>query len=130
MDYLDKELFLEHINESKKLGYCTDSLAKDFIFMIDKLQKSRWFKNYHFDILEDMKSNALMKCVKNFNKFDESKAQPFTYFTRVMFNACYDIYHQYRKYWDLKNNIRQDMIEKFLSDNPGMKLYSDNERGD
>lgn len=131
--FIDKKDLLSHIIESKRLGRCTTELANDFILMVDHLLTSKWFINYNADLKEEMRSECLLKAVKNFAKYDESKgSSPFAYFTRLMFNAAWDLYFAEKKYWDLKknmlndamaeiNNFYPDQARKFMLNQLGIK---------
>ena len=111
--FINKEDLLRHILDSKKKGSCTTELANDFIKMIDHLLKSKWFNKYNPDILEEMRSASLYKAVLNYSKYDESKGtSPFAYFTRLMFNASWDVYFAEKKYWDIKKGLTDDAINE------------------
>lgn len=115
--YLDKKTFLKHINESRSNGYVTNELAKDFIMLIDNIQKSKFFNKYRKDILDDMKGECLYVMVKKFEKFDPNKnTSPFSYFTRLVFNTSYNVYKKMKRNWDLQNKVTNMTIENMKNE--------------
>lgn len=115
--YLNNDEFLEHIKDSRQKGYVTDALARDFILLVDNIQRSKFFNAYRKDILDDMKGECLYVMVKKFEKFDpEKNTSPFSYFTRIVFNTSYNVYKKMKRQWDLQNRVIDMTIENLKNE--------------
>lgn len=126
--YLDKNTFKEHLKESKKLGYMTDTVARDLILLADRMLTGPKFKNYDSDLKEDMKAHALSKAVKYFDRFDLNKCDnPFSYFTYSFENSFRTEYYIYMKYYNKKERYKNMIIENMLISNPeNSKIFINN----
>lgn len=112
-NYLDKNDFLQHIEDSQQKGYVTDELANDWIKLIDHLYTSKWFNQYSKDILDDMKGECLYIMVKKFKKYDCNKnTSPFSYFTTLVFNTSYNVYYKMKKQWEIQKKYTEHVFEK------------------
>lgn len=120
--YLNKTDFLRHLTDSRKKGYVSDELAKDFILLIDNIQKSKYFNAYHKDILDDMKGECLLTMVRKFDKFDpEKNTSPFSYFTRLVFNTSYNVYRKMKRQWDLQAKMTEITLNNLKDE--GLMLF-------
>lgn len=123
-NYLDKKEFLNHILDSQQKGYVTDQLANDWIKLIDHLYTSKWFSSYRKDILDDMKGECLLTMVKKYHLFKPDKGcSPFSYFTRLIFNTSYNVYHKMNKQWKIQQKYTESFFEELK--NEGLFLNID-----
>jgi len=105
--YIDKQEFHNEIckfNETKKVS---DNLGDMIFKLAEKNTHSKFFNNYSLADKEDMRTDAVIACLKSLHKFDTNRANAFAYFTSIVINAFR--YYLKKKY--SYSNFKLDMVE-------------------
>lgn len=86
--YIDKKEFHERIKEYKK-NKCPilyERIGKDFLLLVERIATKYNFRDYSY--IEDMKSLALIDCIRCLTLYDEEKYEnPFGYFSLAIERA-------------------------------------------
>ena len=131
-NYVDNQKFLEAIRSYKEkvrlaeqegkekpripeyVGYCLLKIAQNYF------KKSR-FRDYSYE--DEMVSEAVKTCITYFDRFDETRSNPFAYFTSIIHNSFFQVINaeERLRYKMLKNfttNVMVgDAIEGYISEN-------------
>jgi len=95
--YITNDVLLPEVLRAKKLGKVTNELAAMFQLIATKYSFYYSFAKYSFR--EDMVAFAVMNLVANGLKFDETRTNPFSYYTTA-------IYHSFLQYLAQEKNHR------------------------
>ena len=110
--YIEKSDFLQAMTESQSLGYPTEKYAEGCMLIANHLLQSRQFRGYSEHLKEDMRSNALLCCMKAINKFNIEKTNnAFGYITRTIWTSFIMVLRQHYRYINLKNKLMEHQLE-------------------
>jgi len=115
INYIEKEDFLKELRILKRTNTITEKLHLIFFEISTKYATINSFRNYTY--IEDMVSEAYLKCAKVADKFDiENRSNPFAYFTtvihRTFLNYIAKEKNQQKKKWiELKKTLEIYKIE-------------------
>lgn len=134
---------MAHINNTKfllllKEYNLTKEIPKELHIKFHRLAKHYGhlanFRNYTY--IEDMISEAYLRCIKVANKFDcETKTNPFAYFTTVVHNSFIQFIQKEKRQQDFKWKEMKTIVEFYkthydidleLTDDMKEKMYSEN----
>lgn len=91
-------------------GIITEDLHLMFYKMAQKIGTKPRFSGYSW--IEDMISDAYLKCCNIAHKFDTEKENPFGYFTTVIINFFWDALAGETKQKNIKDRLRDDQISQ------------------
>ena len=110
--YIDNETFLKSLMESQKSGQPTTEYAEGCMLIANHLLQSRQFRGYSEHLKEDMRSNALLCCMKAIGKFNIEKTNnAFGYITRTVWTSFIMVLRQHYRYINLKNRLMEHQLE-------------------
>jgi DNA-directed RNA polymerase specialized sigma24 family protein len=112
--YVTKESLQREIELSHTNGALTDALHLMFYDMANRIAKKPCFIGY--SQIEDLASDAYLKCIENVHKYDISRSNPFAYFTTVIFNSMVESIKSIHKNSDIKQNELERWQEKMYRD--------------
>lgn len=102
-NYLSNKNLLRALQESRDKNYPTDELTNMFILLTDRYASRPEFKGYAYTWLDDMKQEALLHCLKAWNKFDPEKSDnPFAFFTSTIKHAMWQFSSKLKKHREVK----------------------------
>lgn len=105
--YIDKEVLFEHFIDARK-GY-KDQFVDDCYLIIDHILKGHRFRDYPYELKQDFRQEAILKCMRALTNFDETKSRNvFGFITCTIQRSILD---QLRKHYRQINNRK-----KFLKD--------------
>lgn len=105
--YIDKEVLFEHFLDARN-GQ-KDQFVDDCYLIIDQILKSHRFRDYPYELKQDFRQEAIIKCMRALTNFDETKSRNvFGFITCTVQRSILD---QLRKHYRLINNRK-----KFLKD--------------
>jgi len=93
-----------------KSNLATNKLGTMILELIKHYARSPQYNRYHE--LDDIKSGALIACLKALDKFDIQKDNPFAYFTTTIYRAFIATITQ--KYED--DNLKMELYEEYYRD--------------
>jgi len=107
----NKEMLAElRLMHERGDGVITENLHLMFYKMAQKIGTKPRFSGYSW--IEDMISDAYLKCCTIAHKFDVEKENPFGYFTTVIINYFWDALASENKQKNIKDRIRDDQINQ------------------
>ena len=110
--YLNNKDFYDEICKYKTNGnVISNELACMIKQLTEKYSHSSNWKRYNHCDLEDMRSDAMIACIKALSKFSLDRTNPFAYFTEVVKNTYK--YYMKKKYND--DNFKMELVEDAYS---------------
>jgi hypothetical protein len=94
-----------------------EELGKMIIMIATKITNHSNFKNYPFDMKQDMVSTACYKCIQAVYNYNFEYKNPFAYFTMTSYNACLTVCSKHYKRLNLKKDYVKNAFEKIQSSN-------------
>ena len=126
-NYIDRNQLHQLMRDYKDTGIISDELGKMFMVMIDHILGHSNFRNYAYDLKEEMKCHALLMLVKyshNCDAYQRDSRQTFNYITTIIMNACKQILIKYYKQQNLQRELEQMYINTMESAY-GVKINSE-----
>jgi DNA-directed RNA polymerase specialized sigma24 family protein len=119
--YVTNKQFIELLKEyqqtnSKKIH---NEIGKTFLLISQNLLNKSCFMNYTQDHKDNMTSEAVYFMTKYIDRFDLSRDNPFSYFTRIAFNAFLQYLNDWKKRDKMFSSV--EYIDNF-SNNDGQEL--------
>jgi len=111
--YISKEKFYLEMVEYNRTKVISNKLGKKIQLLAKHIARLPSFSRYFHADLDDMKTDAIIACLKSLPKFDMKLKDPFAYFTTVVLNAFK--YYLKRKYKN--DNFRMKLIEEIYTQN-------------
>lgn len=106
-NYIEKEELFQHFLVAKN-GQ-KDQFVADCYLIIDRILKSHRFRDYPYELKQDFRQEAIIKCMRALTNFDETKSKNvFGFITCTIQRSILD---QLRKHYRQINNRK-----KFLKD--------------
>lgn len=87
-----------------------EEFGKMILMIAKRLSNHSNFKNYPYDVKQDMVSYACFKCVQGIRNYNFNFKNAFAYFTTACYNAFISVVTAYYKHI----NIRKDLLKKAL----------------
>ena len=87
-----------------------DGLAQNIQLIATHLLRHKKFVRYSQDDKDDMRQDAIIKCIKNLKNIDTSKGSVFSYLTRVCWTAYIVYLAKYYKDLNAKKQMLVDAI--------------------
>lgn len=107
-NYIDKATMLDHFRVAKQSDD-KEPFIKDCYLICDRILKSHRFRDYPWELKQDFRQEAILKCMRAFTNFDENKSSNlFGFITCTIQRSILD---QLRKHYRQLNNRK-----KFLKD--------------
>lgn len=115
--YVDPAVFKQQIIDYYKDDKFTDELAESIYLISTRLAFAPNFINYSYR--DDMVGDALIKMVEALKgkKFDPDKGNPFSYFTKIAFNAFRNKIKREQRAREAIANYQEDMYGELMGDN-------------
>ena len=112
--------------EDEKRGTIPEELGRMVLKIATKITNHSNFKNYPFDMKQDMSSFACLKCMQAIYNYNFNYKNPFAYFTMTSYNACLTICgRHYREINKRKEFIKQALTKaETLNDINSQKLIN------
>ena len=126
-NYIDRDRLHQLMRDYKDTGIISDELGKMFMVMIDHILGHSNFRNYAYDLKEEMKCHALLMLVKyshNCDAYQRDSRQTFNYITTIIMNACKQILIKHYKQQNLQRELEQMYINTMES-TYGIKICSE-----
>jgi DNA-directed RNA polymerase specialized sigma24 family protein len=108
--YVKNKEMLEALRELQKTGVIGEDLHLMFYKMAQSIGTKPRFSGYTW--IEDMISDAYLKCCVKAHKFDVSRTNPFGYFTTVIIHHFWDALAGENKQKNIKEKLRDDQISQ------------------
>lgn len=93
----------------------SEEFGKMIKMIAERLTNHSNFKNYPFDLKQDMASYACFKCIQGIHNYNFEFKNAFAYFTTACYNAFVSTISKYYKDKNLKKDIAKKAIEKLES---------------
>jgi hypothetical protein len=107
--YIDNEEMLQELISFKENGTLSENLHLMFYEMAKKIGTKPRFSGYTW--IEDMVSDAYLKCCNVAHKFDPDKTQnPFGYFSTVIIHYFWDALQGEDKQKKVKERLRDEQL--------------------
>ena len=114
--YLTSQQLAEALEESQKLGRPTEQVCQYFSMIATHLLGDSRYARYPADMKEDMKSEALLKCIKNIKNYMKEYADKcFNYYTRCTEHAFWQVLSKHYKQMNITRELTleaADIIEQ------------------
>lgn len=126
-NYIDRDRLHQLMRDYKDTGIISDELGKMFMVMVDHILGHSNFRNYTYDVREEMKCHALLMLVKyshNCDAYYRDARQTFNYITTIIFNACKQILIKHYKQQNLKREL-ETMYLQMLSNQFSIDVKND-----
>ena len=126
-NYIDRDRLHQLMRDYKDTGIISDELGKMFMVMVDHILGHSNFRNYTYDVREEMKCHALLMLVKyshNCDAYYRDARQTFNYITTIIFNACKQILIKHYKQQNLKREL-ETMYLQVLSNQFSIDVKND-----
>jgi DNA-directed RNA polymerase specialized sigma24 family protein len=107
--------------EETKSSHAFNEIGKIFLLIAQNLLNKTNFINYTQDRKEEMVSDATYFMTKYVDRYDTSKKNPFSYFTRVAYNAFLQNINDYNRRDEMFRPI--EYIENFDNGIGSGQLY-------
>ncbi len=91
-------------------GYISEKLHLMFFDMAKGIGTKGRFSGYTW--IDDMISDAYLKCCNVAHKFDIERTNPYGYFTTVIHHYFYDAINAERNQKNIKEKLREDQISQ------------------
>jgi hypothetical protein len=105
----NKEMLVE-LKELQKTGIISERLHLIFYKMAEQIGTKGRFSGYTW--IEDMVSDAYLKCCIVAQKFDTRRTNPFGYFTTVIIHYFWDALAGEKKQGKIKDKLRDDQVSQ------------------
>ena len=92
-----------------------EEFGKMILMIAQRLSNHSNFKNYSYDLKQDMISYACFKCMQGLKNYNFAFRNAFAYFTTACYNAFVSTITQYYKQINIKKKIAKKAIEKLES---------------
>lgn len=89
-----------------------EEFGKMVKMIAERLTNHPNFKNYSYELKQDMISYACFKCIQGLHNYNFEFKNAFAYFTTACYNAFVSIISKYYKYKNLKRDFILKSIEK------------------
>ena len=132
-NYINNKIFYEEICKYHETGKVSEKLWLKFWKLADNYSHLKCFNGYSY--LEDMKSEAMIRCVKYVASFDHiNKKNPFAYFTTVIHNSFLQFItkekRQQSRKWKMMKMVYEDYLRNHniniqLNKNIKEKMYGE-----
>ena len=112
-NYIDRNELHSEMKTYKDTGIISERLGQLFLTMIDHILGHSNFRNYAYDLKEEMKSHALLMIIKyvhNCNAYERDATSVFAYVTTIIFNAYRQVLKKYYKQLNLKRELEKHYI--------------------
>jgi DNA-directed RNA polymerase specialized sigma24 family protein len=113
--YLTNKQLLEELKIYEKTKVVSDNLVKYWYLMAKKLANRRNFSSYSWK--DDMIQRAVIRCFNYVSKFDNTKSNPFAYFSMIIFNEFVTYIKKQKKDIDLLNKLKEIKKEELIQNN-------------
>ena len=126
-NYIDRDRLHQLMRDYKDTGKISEELGKMFMVMVDHILGHSNFRNYTYDVREEMKCHALLMLVKyshNCDAYQRDARQTFNYITTIIFNACKQILIKHYKQQNLKREL-ETMYLQVLSNQFSIDVKND-----
>jgi len=101
---------IAELKRFKKTGILSERLHLIFYEMAENIGTKGRFSGYTW--IEDMVSDAYLKCLTVAQKFDTNRTNPFGYFTTVIIHYFWDALAGEKKQKNIKDRLRDDQISQ------------------
>lgn len=108
--YVTNAEMLSELKDMKRTGVISEKLHLIFYKMAEQIGTKGRFSGYTW--IEDMVSDAYLKCCTVAQKFDLSRTNPFGYFTTVIVHYFWDALAGERKQKNIKERLRDDQLSQ------------------
>lgn len=108
----NKELLVE-IKLFKESGVISEKLHLMFFKMASQIGTKARFSGYTW--IEDMISDAYLKCCNVAHKFDDAQTNPFGYFTTVIIHYFWDALASENKQKNIKERLRDEQVNQLFT---------------
>lgn len=108
--YVTNQEMLAELRELEKTGIISERLHLIFYKMAEQIGTKGRFSGYTW--IEDMVSDAYLKCCLVAHKFDLQKKNPFGYFTTVIIHYFWDALAGEKKQGKIKEKLRDEQISQ------------------
>lgn len=108
--YVTNAEMLSELKDLKRTGIISEKLHLIFYKMAEQIGTKGRFSGYTW--IEDMVSDAYLKCLTVANKFDLSRENPFGYFTTVIVHYFWDALAGERKQKNIKERLRDEQLSQ------------------
>ena len=108
--FINNKELTELIKEYHDKGYIPERLHI-LLYNLSKNigSKANW-KNYTW--IDDMISDAYLKCLIKIDKFDTEKGNAFSYFTTIIFHFFIDVVKKYKKSTEILEKMKEQHIQR------------------
>jgi len=116
LHYIDPEVFKEQIITYYNTNNFEDGVAESIYKIANRLAFAPNFINYTYR--EDMVGDAVIRMVEALtaHKFDPDKGNPFSYFTKIAFNAFCNRIKKEKRIRDTLANYRDDVYNELIDE--------------
>ena len=113
-NYIDRDRLHQRMRDYKDTGIIGEELGKMFMVMIDHILGHSNFRNYTYDLKEEMRSHALLLLIKyshNCDSYQRDSRQTFNYITTIIMNACKQILIKHYKQQNLQRELERQYVD-------------------
>ena len=108
--YVTNQDMLEELRDLQKSGEISEKLHLIFYKMAEQIGTKGRFSGYTW--IEDMVSDAYLKCLIVAKKFDVKRTNPFGYFTTVIIHYFWDALAGEKKQKNIKDRLRDEQVSQ------------------
>jgi DNA-directed RNA polymerase specialized sigma24 family protein len=108
--YVTNKEMITELKKLKKTGVIGERLHLIFYEMAEQIGTKGRFSGYTW--IEDMVSDAYLKCCIIAHKFDTERTNPFGYFTTVIIHYFWDALAGEKKQKNIKDKLRDEQISQ------------------
>lgn len=122
--YLTNEQLAKELIASQTCGQPTVQLCMYFNMIATHMLGSPKYCGYSHHLHEDMKSAALIKCLKNVHNFKEQYSDCcFNYYTRCCEHAFFEVLGKHYKHINLDKQLKVEYADAIEAFNPKMAQH-------